>query len=548
MVPALFAQRQPLLRAPDAAKSLALWALALAAARWAGPGGILYWDSFGYVGQSLTGDVGGLLLGRPLFILASHGVARAVMALGLAPDQVEALLRALWAAVSALAAPATATLVARLAPRPDGPAAPASLDASTLAGLLVALSPAAANTADAVLTDGPSMAFATLGYALAAHTADTRGRSLAAGLCLGAAAGLREHAIVHLPLVMALRALVTARRTSALWVLLGAIPSGALGVVWAFATQADYLARIRSWFAAMGAERRQHPWGPLSLAFWAAWMVALGPVALFGTLRFWRDALRATHSRAILLCAGTGGAQLLALSLYQDIAFSPRYLLAAFPTGLALPAALAFAPTLRSPRGRAALLLALVLPVALAPITLARRQGALRDALAETPSRLRDVAPNAIVVSGQACPAVVLTRTTTRLRGTSVDWRAVCPGWRWPGNLPSHLDALRAEGRPLVVDLRAAVWVGPRQRACRDAVERYLQSQAPRHDGHGLALSTSPLQGRGRPKSQKPAQICYNLDGLLREKPRRRSTLPQSHLCSTIDPGRLDDRVRDGIG
>jgi hypothetical protein len=479
MVPALFAQRQPLLRAPDAAKALALWALALAAARWAGPGGILYWDSFGYVGQSLTGDVGGLLLGRPLFILASHGVARAVMALGLAPDQVEPLLRALWAAVSALAAPATAALVARLAPRPDGPSAPASLDASTLAGLLVALSPAAANTADAVLTDGPSMAFATLGYALAAHTADTRGRSLAAGLCLGAAAGLREHAIVHLPLVMALRALVTARRTAALWVLLGAIPSGALGVVWAFATQADYLARIRSWFAAMGAERRQHPWGPLSLAFWAAWMVALGPVALFGTLRFWRDALRATHSRAILLCAGTGGAQLLALSLYQDIAFSPRYLLAAFPTGLALPAALAFAPTLRSPRGRAALLFALVLPVALAPIALARRQGALRDALAETPARLRDVAPNAIVVSGQACPAVVLTRTTTRLRGTSVDWRAVCPGWRWPGNLPSHLDALRAEGRPLVVDLRAAVWVGPRQRACRDAVERYLRAQAP---------------------------------------------------------------------
>lgn len=479
MVPALFAQRQPLLRAPDAAKSLALWALALAAARWAGPGGILYWDSFGYVGQSLTGDVGGLLLGRPLFILASHGVARAVMALGLAPDQVEPLLRALWAAVSALAAPATAALVARLAPRPDGPSAPASLDASTLAGLLVALSPAAANTADAVLTDGPSMAFATLGYALAAHTADTRGRSLAAGLCLGAAAGLREHAIVHLPLVMALRALVTARRTAALWVLLGAIPSGALGVVWAFATQADYLARIRSWFAAMGAERRQHPWGPLSLAFWAAWMVALGPVALFGTLRFWRDALRATHSRAILLCAGTGGAQLLALSLYQDIAFSPRYLLAAFPTGLALPAALAFAPTLRSPRGRAALLFALVLPVALAPIALARRQGALRDALAETPGRLRDVAPNAIVVSGQACPAVVLTRTTTRLRGTSVDWRAVCPGWRWPGNLPPHLDALRAEGRPLVVDLRAAVWIGPRQRACRDAVERYLRAQAP---------------------------------------------------------------------
>ena len=344
-----------------------LWTAAALHARAAGPGGLLYWDSFGYVGQGLTGDVGGLLLGRPLFILASHGVARATMHLGVAPEGVEPLLRGLWLSVTALAAPATAWLTAALAPpppeasmAPDGPSW-----APGWAGLLVALSPALANTADAVLTDGPSMALAVLGYALAARRAGDRGSALAAGLCLGAAAGLREQAIVHLPVAMALRALQTGRWTAGLWVLGGAVPSGMLGVVWAWATRPDYLDRVRAWFVSMGTERRQHPWTLSSLGAYGLWLVSLGPVALLATVGFWRRVLGGERpSRAVLLLAATGGAQLAALAFYQDIAFSPRYLLAALPTGLCLPAALVLAARVRSTRTRGSVLAALLVPAA----------------------------------------------------------------------------------------------------------------------------------------------------------------------------------------
>ena len=48
-------------------------------------------------------------------------------------------------------------------------------------------------------------------------------------------------------------------------------------------------------------------------------------------------------------------------------------------------------------------------------------------------------------------------------------------------------------------------------------------------------------------KAKAPALAYDQCRGFL-IGPRQRSTLPQSHLCSTIDVGRLDDRVRDGIG
>jgi len=482
MVPGSFMQRQPLLRQPCIAYGVGLWTLAALHGRAAGPGGLLYWDSFGYVGQSLTGDVGGLILGRPLFILVSHGIARTALYAGVAPNGVEPLLRVTWLAVSALAAPATAWMTAQLiasAPRTadDPDASPWRVTAPLWAGLLVALSPAAANTADAVLTDGPSMALATLGYALAAHRSASLGTALWAGVCLGAAAGLREQAIVHLPVAMVMRSMLARRRAAGLWLLAGAIPSGMLGVVWALATQADYIARLRAWFVAMAAERQQHPWTVASLGAYAVWLVSLGPLALGAMLRFWGRVARGVRPPAIaMLCIAAGSLQLAALAFYQDIAFSPRYLLAALPTGFCLPAALVLADRVRSRRALGWALAMLFVPVVAIGVGVHLRQRPLAEVLAETPTRLRTVAPNTIVVSGQACPGVVLERTTRRLAGDRVDWVQVCPGWRWPTRLATHLDTLRAEGRPLVIDLRPMVWVGARQGACRREAESYLRT------------------------------------------------------------------------
>ena len=52
-------------------------------------------------------------------------------------------------------------------------------------------------------------------------------------------------------------------------------------------------------------------------------------------------------------------------------------------------------------------------------------------------------------------------------------WRQVCPGWDWPDDLPRALDRLRAEGHPVVVDLRESSWIGPRQQRALAEARRY---------------------------------------------------------------------------
>src|SRR5687768_6957122 len=81
---------------------LALYATAIAAALLIGPRGPVYWDSFGYVAQALTGQVGGLALGRPLFVLVSHAIVEAYRALGGSVWAVEPVLRTFWLAVAAM--------------------------------------------------------------------------------------------------------------------------------------------------------------------------------------------------------------------------------------------------------------------------------------------------------------------------------------------------------------------------------------------------------------------------------------------------------------
>ena len=59
----------------------ALWILAFVASIAIGSHGILYWDAGDYVTQALTGQLSGLLLGRPLFLW----ISRAVLAAGVDP-------------------------------------------------------------------------------------------------------------------------------------------------------------------------------------------------------------------------------------------------------------------------------------------------------------------------------------------------------------------------------------------------------------------------------------------------------------------------------
>jgi len=56
----------------------------------------VYWDSFDYVTQALTGHVGGLGVGRPVFALATHSAATLWQWVGGSVWDVEPVLLAWW--------------------------------------------------------------------------------------------------------------------------------------------------------------------------------------------------------------------------------------------------------------------------------------------------------------------------------------------------------------------------------------------------------------------------------------------------------------------
>ncbi len=461
---------------PDAVlprRALALlYATAALAAWWVGPRGPVYWDSFGYVIQSITGRVGGLMLGRPTFVLVSHAAVSAWRALGGGVASVEPLLRALWMLVSALGAPALALVALR---------AGASTRSSLAAGLLLALSPSVAHTSRAVLTDAPSMAVTVMSFAVALRAARdaSTSRMALAGALLGVAGGLREQAVAHL-LTLAALAWTAPRRRAALVAVavVGCALSLALPVAWIALRQPSYVSTLREWGRAMAGERAQHPYGARDFAMFLAWLAASGPSAV------WLSIASVTRRRGaivwssrLLALAIPSGLQLAALAFYQDISFSPRYLLAALPCAVMLPAGLALDVAGSRRSARRGVAIATVATALVAGVVMRVVERPLVEGLRTLPARLAAVPSNAAVVTGQLCPAVVYLREFSKLQGDARPaWVQVCPGWRWPRDLGARLDALRAEGRPVVIDLRADSWVGDRQRRCRDEAARYARS------------------------------------------------------------------------
>lgn len=450
----------------------ALYATATLTSLAIGPSGPRYWDSFGYVIQSIDGRVGGLMLGRPTFILAGHAALRSALFLGLPLRASEPLLRAMWMLVASMSAPLLATVCLRTG---------LSLRAALVAGAFVALSPAVAHTGRAVLTDGPSMALVLLATSLALRSPARARTWVTASIALGVAAGVREAALAHALTLLAVW--WTTPRTQR-W--RGALPTLgivcaltlAVPLVWVMAHQPGYVAGVIDWSRSMRAERGAHPYGLRDAAMAVVWIVVCGPVALLLGARTWISAAqRRTSMHRALWIALPSALQLASLTTYQDIAFSPRYLLAAWPLAVALPAAVMWDQLAVRVR-RAAL--ALTVGTALVAIPVVHRgEATLREGLASLPRRLDALGPDAAVVTGQLCPAVVYERELRRRMNVHppVLWVQVCPGWRWPTNLTERLDGLRAEGRSVVLDLRPGSWVGPRQQHARELAEAYLRSR-----------------------------------------------------------------------
>ncbi|MEI8256370.1 MAG: hypothetical protein WCJ30_11920 [Deltaproteobacteria bacterium] len=121
----------------------------------------------------------------------------------------------------------------------------------------------------------------------------------------------------------------------------------------------------------------------------------------------------------------------------------------------------------------------LVAPAALAAPVLRQRERPLRAILEALPTQLANLPDDAVIVTGQPCPAIHLQRTLHNLtEPRRRSWLAVCPGWSWPTDLDAALARARTERRTagvrtVVLDLRTDAWLGAGQQGSRAQVAEY---------------------------------------------------------------------------
>ena len=421
-----------------------LWILAFAASAAIGSHGILYWDAGDYVTQALTGQLSGLLLGRPLFLWMSG----AVLSTGIDPVHSEPVLRWFWCAFGSLAAPAMMLLARALG---------LSRAAAFTAGAALALSPSFAHTSHQVLTDAPALALSISALAVAASGSPTYIRALIAGALVAAAVAMRETAALQLVAVVLLLGWRGWASVAAFVVVLGGIIA------------VDPPPALIAWFSDMSKSAEAHPWRWRDLAISAAWLMTAGPVPVLvgAALLLVRQA-----PRRVLLAAVPSAIATLLLFFYQDGSFSPRYMLATAPVAFFLVAA----PWLSDrPRLTVACLL---VPLAVAaffvrPVNAVARRGATLT------SRMPLLPQRALVVPGHFCPQARLAATIHKRD----DIEFVCPGWGWPADVGAVLDAAVASGRPVAVDPSPNVWMGGRETEPSEQIRNWLQA----HPGPSIA-------------------------------------------------------------
>jgi hypothetical protein len=459
---------------------VALFALALATAAAVGSHGLAYWDAGDYVREAIRGEPSGLLLGRPLFLAVSRAIVRACLRLHAPARAFEPALRWFWCVVSSSAPPMLVALSQRLGVRPRG---------ALLAGLALAVAPSFAHTAHQAMTDAPAVALSLAALAVAAG-GESMSRGALAGLLIGAATATRETAIVH-----ALAMLLLLRRPRAIGVALVA-----LFAVLAFALAEGRgvgLAMIPGWLRAMRGSAAKHPIGAREIAISIGWMLSIGPAPLVAAwlgVRCDLVAVRADRdARRRLAVALPALAASLALVVYPDGAFSPRYFLAVTPVLL-----VAAGPVLDAwlARPRAAVALA---ASALAALVVGKLGARGADALARESvamhARLAAIPDGALVLPGHLCPAfeaAEAARDATRVSGAIASRRygIVCPGWGWPERraLFATLDEARCGGRAVVVDARDDAWVGAREAQAREDVRAYVEREGEASQDAGFVV------------------------------------------------------------
>jgi 4-amino-4-deoxy-L-arabinose transferase-like glycosyltransferase len=439
-----------------------------------GSPGPVYWDSFDYVTQALNGDVSGLGLGRPVFALVTGSLTTLWRQLGGSVWDAEPVLRVICLLWSALAAPLTGRL---------GRALGLSARAAFLAAIIVATSPVMAHTSAAVLTDAPAVPLILLAW-LAALRAVATGRVAGvavAGMWWGLAIGVREGSVYAgltmlvlwwwMPRSSRWRAAAAAAATTVVTVL---VP-----VVWPWLTNPTYGDSLGGWLSGMAHDSGLNTFELVDLGRFLLWVAALAPVAVPAVVGYGAAAARgrALGSRPTALVV-TAWIQILVLATYLGASYSPRYFLSAFPLAMAIPAAWWWDRR----RHLAPFVIGVLLPIVAGPFVIHTAERPVRSVLATLTSDLAALPPDAVVVTGHACPAVSLIATQARLEPrhglVAPSWTTVCPGWSWPVNLSATLDTHLAAGRTLVLDLRDAAWRGAEQQRSLEQLRAYASRPA----------------------------------------------------------------------
>ena len=247
------------------------------------------------------------------------------------------------------------------------------------------------------------------------------------------------------------------------------------------ATEPGYLETIRAWIRGMALDRSAKTYGWRDLAVYGGWVLSLGPIVVLGAGSWLVRAGSAFWRRPTLLLAITAPsvAQIVWMATFRGVWYSPRFLLSAFPGACAVPGALLLAGWAGGSRSRVvAVVMAIVVPLAIAAPVVRARSALLEATIHDWPGRLTSLPPRSVIVSGLPCAAVPFVREMV-LRDVSrttapPEWQAVCPGWGWPADLPATLDRAMDEGRTVAIDLRPASWVGPEQRAAMGQAVAYV--------------------------------------------------------------------------
>lgn len=414
-----------------------------------------HWDSYDYMKYILTRQRSSLMLGRPYFTLYNVLLLEPLFALGLPRDAAYLVVKWVIVLFSGLTSLSVFSFFRRLVP----------LRAAMLGALLMALSPVFATYSGMIMTEIPMMLAVFGGLALFQRGLDedrTPAMMVGAGL-LGVAIGIREQAFVITPYLL-LGPLVSGKLRDRIGPLAASWATGlcaaSAGPLFLLLTDPQYWPTMKKWLAFMREQKGRHPIGWSNAAIWLKWLVVNQPVAVvasgFGLRRLWQ--LRRERVAALTFVAFS---MVIALALigYQDLLYSPRYLMIAIP-GLCLAGGVALASLWeRWPRRFLAGFAGLHLLCLIAGLAL---MWPYRPTFAKARSYHRRIAPlpaNSVFVVGQYCPYIGYLKAV----GYPQTWDVICPGWTWPRQrLAVVIDGYLKRGLPVYVDEDPHLWVGSR--------------------------------------------------------------------------------------